>query len=459
MRSNKRRIYIGILLLAAVGAQGAKKFQVDLPFLINRGLLIYPELKKKHHDLRHAYLRKEEVNIKRLPDVRTEVYFNYLPYVDGKTMDVDWNEWSPIIRQSVTATLPLYSFGKLDNAEKAAEYNIEVKKAEIEETKASLQYQIKKIFWGYLFTNSLVKYILDKTIPKYEKVVNEREEEFKKGKIKRATLESAKINYYSLRKNEAEARQGLDESMMWIKTICGAAEEDQVEFAQDRLEPLNLDIKPFFYYLDLAKRYNHDMKKVYYGYMARKYYNEFQQSAGYPDLFLAVRGDYTYHSYKSETNLLWPEKSGNVGFVLGLRWDLSFWKHSNAQRQNDELFLGDLQKIKMGYKFQELEIRKVYEKMKEKKKQLVYSEQQFKAARRWLIFTINAYETGAGNVGDAQEGLTTLFYRQKDYYQAIYEFNLAIAAFEQILGIELVDYKKIFLAKSNYEDEGQDEEE
>lgn len=451
----RKILFIILVVISFSQLLRAKNIKVDLFYLMERGEIIYPDLKKKYHNLRYARLQETQAFLARFPQFNLNFGFNFVPKVPYNLGEIDqtkWDEWTPVVFPNFSMQLPLYTFGKISNAEEAAKYNVELKKTEIEETGSYVRYQVKQIFWGYVLVHSITDYILKDTISKYEKIIRDKENQFRAGKITRSTLEQARIDYYDLKRNEAEAHQKKEESTRWLKMIAGAGEQDTVSLNVERMVPVELSVKPLHYYLDLAKRYNHGFKKVHYGYLARKHKYHYDQARLLPNIALVANLRYIYHRFdESEFNTILPDNgdkgwSGYFGFVFTL--NLSFWNTVVDYKKNEEQYLGDLERIKLGYKYQELKIKQAYDELIERKKRLRFSEEQFKAAKRWLILSINAYEAGTGKIGDAQRGLITLFRRKKDYYYSIFHFNMAVAKFEQLLGMEIVAYKKMFGIKS-----------
>lgn len=433
----------------------AKEIKVTLPFLMDKAALMYPELKKKYHELIYAHLRENEVYYKKFPKISFNAYFNYVPllYKQDGALKLDFKDWSPFAAPQLSLSVPVYTFGKISNASKAAKYNVEVKKAEIEETTAFVSYQVKKIYWGYLLLKSLNEFILKDTIKKYEKILSDKEKAFGEGKASRADLESTRISYYGLKKNQAEAIKRYKESLSWLKMICSAKEKDKIKIESARLVPVNFSPKPIYVYLDLAKKYNPGFKKVHYGYLAKKFWYKYKQASLMPDIFFFLNATYIYHTFdQSKFDIIIPDREWNFYFGFGIRFDLTIWNTINEHKKNKIEYLKDLETIKVGSRFLEIKLKQAYENMIEKKKRLEYSKAQFKAAKRWVILSINAYEAGTGNSSDAQNGIATLFQRKKDYYTSIYDYNVAIAEFEKLLGMDIVNYNKIVSSKGEEEE-------
>ncbi len=431
----------------------AKTYKVDFKFLLQKGLTTYPSIKKKQYEVKNAELLKEKAVLSRLPKIDGTVYFNYVPYisdVEGSKGQIDFGNWTFFAKPTATLTLPLYTFGKISNANRAAEYNIKLKKSELASEKSNIEYQMKKLFWSYLLASSIKENIIDRTIGKFEKIVNDREKEFIQGKIKRAKLESSKIDYYNLKKNEVDVISGLNESLRWLRMVCGASETDEISIDAERLKAIELNLKPYYYYLNLAKKYNPILKKIHYGYLARKYQYKYQYANTLPDIFFGLNLAYVYHGFDDENSIL-PSDGWTIYFAFGVKWELSFWNKNNQSKIYKNQYLSDLEDMKVAYEMSELQLKKIYEDLKSKKQKLFYSDQQFKAAKRWVIFSINRYESGTGSIDEAQEGYKRLFYRQKDYYSSIYDYNMAIASFEAAMGMKLINYDQLYKNKVKYE--------
>jgi hypothetical protein len=81
-----RKAVSGIILFFSLlpGFLFCAEKEVDLGFLLQKGELIYPDLKKKFYELQHARAREDEVFARRLPDLdvnrRKRLEPFYCPY-------------------------------------------------------------------------------------------------------------------------------------------------------------------------------------------------------------------------------------------------------------------------------------------------------------------------------------------------------------------------------------------
>lgn len=451
--------------LKAQDKQDKENKPLTFSFLLERGELRYPDVKRRIHALAGAQAQVKDVFYRRLPDLNFTFNFNYLPYVykqnrgSGSSYyfdEVFSKSWSPFINPTLNVTVPIYTFGKIYHGEKAAKAQVEMKKAEVEEAIGSVRFNIKKLYWGFLYTQSLIKYVLDITLPQYEELLQDQEKDFKEGKVTRASFEKNNITYYDLKKNQAEVQFNFAEVSQWIKLLGDLSENSLIRLEHERLFPLNIKIQSYAYYLNLFKNHDPSLKKSRFAYEARSQQYEYQKATFYPDIFFAGRLNYVYHQFSDELDIrpgyglketIFGSTGVSFGVVFGLRWNLSLWKGFNQQKKYQTSYLADLEQIKMAETFFEAELKKSYENLIRKEKILKATEEQFKAARRWTIFAMNAHKAKTGSLSDAQNGLITLFHKKKDYYTAIYQFNLGVAEFEKQLGLELVNYSSLPLGE------------
>ncbi|HCL55654.1 MAG TPA: hypothetical protein DHW82_01405, partial [Spirochaetia bacterium] len=333
----KKFILICLLNIITSNFLFSKTYQIEFETLIERGSLIYPDLKRKQFELSNVILQKEEVDYRRLPSISGGLGFSYVPYIyrDGGTIKIDSSfpaDWSIVLAPSLSVTLPIYTFGKIPNGEKAALYQVELKKAELEETDSNVRYQMKQVFWGYLLAKIMIDKILKDVLKQYDKFVSEKETDFSQGKTTRASLESTKIAYYDYQRHESDAYLSLNQTYYLIRAIYGASKEDTVETPYKRLLPVELSIKPFEDYLELSKNFNYSFKKAHFGYLARKYYYEYQKATYWPDIGLLFSTSYVYRkqdkmfeengSYIPKTTLL-PEIGWTISLGFGMNFDFT----------------------------------------------------------------------------------------------------------------------------------------
>ena len=86
-----------------------------------------------------------------------------------------------------------------------------------------------------------------------------------------------------------------------------------------------------------------------------------------------------------------------------------------------------------------LEVEKLFLEMNDAQSILSAQAGALKAARSWVLAKTDLYQYGLAELRDTLDGLVQFFTSQMAYLQAIYDYNVAVAALERATGMLLPD--------------------
>jgi len=125
--------------------------------------------------------------------------------------------------------------------------------------------------------------------------------------------------------------------------------------------------------------------------------------------------------------------------VLGIRWDLNFLTTSAklAQARADlERLHAQQRDAASGL---QLEIRRAYSDVTQARDTIAATEEGRKAGRGLLILTVSNFDLAIGEAEELFKSLGTYTEASTDYFRAVHDYNVAVAALGKAVGAELTD--------------------
>jgi outer membrane protein TolC len=125
--------------------------------------------------------------------------------------------------------------------------------------------------------------------------------------------------------------------------------------------------------------------------------------------------------------------------VLGMHWDLNFF----SQRAKIDQAKADLDRVRAEQRAAEsglrLDIRRAYSDVQQQQATITSAEKGRKAARGWLILSVSNFDLGIGEAEDLFNALGAYSETSADYFRAVHDFNVAVAALGRAVGGEITD--------------------
>ncbi len=184
------------------------------------------------------------------------------------------------------------------------------------------------------------------------------------------------------------------------------------------------------------------------GIRAREAEEEARFRKFFPDFVFFAEFEYAYSNVADDMTFPYYDPFNTLGFGAGLamRFDLNIGaklgelKKTRAQKSALQVELdGAETSIR-------LEVEKLFMEMQDAKSMIAVLENALKSARGWVIAKLDLFENGMATLQEVVDGLTQFFLAQLAYYQAVYDFNLAVAMLERATGVELVSTAALDMA-------------
>ncbi len=359
---------------------------------------------------------------------------------DAFSYDRDYSVWGPYIHAKLQMTMPVFTWGKIDAYLKAADNGIKVAENEKLQKANEVAYEIKKYYYSLLLARTLKKVVED-----VEKILAEAVQKAQQmyengeGEVKKSDLEKLKVYLGTAEKYRHEAEKGVIMARLALMQKMGMKEQDNFDIRDSRLSRQPYELRDAQYYVDLAFNHRPEWMMVRHGIRAKSLLVEAEKADRYPVFFLAAEASYDKAWVVKDQKNPWLNDNFNNfygGAAIGAKFDFAP-KTLNAKIREKQ---AEADQLKEKERFAKdgiaLQVKNSYYNAKEAADNIVSMKKAADAADKWVMAAGLTYGLGTGDVKDALEGLAARAQAQKDYYQAIFDYNMALAELAKNCGLD-----------------------
>ncbi len=401
---------------------------------------------------RAEYQPRIEVQALLAPMTGHRVPSGATPFTSQYSTDLgDLGEWGIWTKINVKLIQPIYTCGKITWLNRARKLGVEVSRGFEAMAAADVRLETMKAWFGLELTRRLTEVLVEGR-GYFDKARSHLDELEKSDDASWDPVDRMKVNVYEAQiiEQEMDARRMLELAGGQLKRLAGmdpmaptvflAGGEPSpvvplVEISMDDAIAAALENRP-------------ELAALRSGVKAREAEEEARFRKFFPDFVLYAEFDYAYSNVADDLTFPYYDPFNSLGFGAGLvmRFDL------NIGAKLGELKKTRLQKSSLRTELDgaetsiRLEVEKLFLEMQDAESMISVRQSALKSARGWVIAKLDLYENGMAPLQDVVDGLTQFFLAQLSYYQAIYDFNLAVATLERATATELVPVASLDMA-------------
>lgn len=373
----------------------------------------------------------------------------------------------PFVRQDLTITVPIYTFGKTTAAANLAQLGIDNTGLELENARLDSVVQLQRAYWGVrlsLAFQEMLQEGAELISEQLEKMQEKRDfgetdfdiKDFRKLQIFDAEIKSRIVDNQKL---GILARAGLH----FLTDI-----PQPTPIALDPLQELDSppQLQEADYYIARALGHRPQLKQLEKAAQARAYQANLATADWYPDIFAALRFGFSWStvdtgfqeictapSLDAATGCEFPRDQAmldgqplfarpygdplhslSLQVAIGLRWNIDpFQLYAKSKKADAQVEVLDAQRAR-AQKAVAFEIRTLYQSAADGLEKLAINQERLKAAERWRNqFGLSSQSAGA-DIKDAVEPLQAYFEARAKYLQTIYDYQIARAELARAVG-------------------------
>jgi outer membrane protein TolC len=345
-----------------------------------------------------------------------------------------------LVVTSVSLAQPLWTFGKLSTLKDMAHQGIEVSRATVRVAEDELRYQMARAWWGLVLVHDLREMIeegqklMAEQQEKLEKQKDEGDDDYNpsdllKLKVSAAELEDKARQFH---RNKALAEDALRVAM--------GDRHDLPVAPQGELQPLALTPLPMEAYEALALANSPRLLAMRGGVRVEVLQAEMAANNLWPDILFIARYASVYAPSREATQdslATNPNNSATSGVGITVRWNIDLFRNvaklNQARAEATQATLaerGERERIRA-------EVRNLVREMLDYRAMIDVQDKAYRAARGWLSSEQQNHEDGLGEFAEVLRALESYYRRRLAYAEAIYNFNVAVAAVSRAVGQDI----------------------
>ncbi|HTM44991.1 MAG TPA: TolC family protein, partial [Polyangiaceae bacterium] len=365
------------------------------------------------------------------PSVRgTGVYSPNSDVALSRSMGVAW-------QLGFEGVVPLWTFGKIDNAIDAAEAQTQVSAQEVLKAKHEVQMAVRQAYYGLqLSTDAL--YLVRSAMHRIDKYL-ERMEAKPDIDTNDVDYVKVKMNRAELTARESEALKDTEIARATLAFLIGSAAP--VQIVDEPLIPIKHTLSPLVRYLDAAKLYRPEINMAHAGLLARQAQLRMQQSRYFPDLGLGLSANWMRApEIDDQRNPFVHDPANYLHYGVGLvmRWKLDFFSQSAraAQAQADLDAMQANEQYAMGGVG--VEVQTAFQQASDAARRLDAYTEATRYAKRWLVSVQQGIDVGTFDDQDIVEPAKEYALKKFARMQATFDYNMALAKLALATGWDAV---------------------
>jgi outer membrane protein TolC len=234
-----------------------------------------------------------------------------------------------------------------------------------------------------------------------------------------------------------EAKRGQGFARDAMRVLLGPQAPIDIDVDDEVFEPVEVKDRPVTYYEDLARYNRPEARLLDHAVKAKNALADLERLKAYPDVVLVFTGAFARAQDVDDPQNGFMShyfNSTSAGLAAALRMPLDIGpKLARATRSSAEA-------AEIGYRRLEalggiaLEVRKAYGEMSEAAERIKAVQKGEKAAKSWISAVAQNFAVGLAEARDLTDALVAFFNMRYRYLQAVFDYNVAVAALTRATG-------------------------
>jgi outer membrane protein TolC len=344
----------------------------------------------------------------------------------------------PFVQLGVSATLPIFTFGKISAANRAADAQVRLGEWDVEKERQQVRGDVRRAYYGVTLARDLLALTTDALAQLDDAILSVRKKlEGGERGVDDADRVKLEINRDDLVARIADVRRGEASALAALRFYTGI--QTGFEVPDEPLARPTTPLGPIVSYLTAARTHRPDVNRARAGVVARSAQVDWARANRLPDLGLGMQLDWTLApgvkgpvAGIDTTSLNNPQ----VGAAFGLQWSLDLFT-KNARVHQAESNLDEaraLERLALGGSATEVEV--AYANAVEASAREESWERAVHRAKGWVAAVRDAIELGTKDESALVEPLRHFVQARANQLQALMDTNMTRAELARLTGWE-----------------------
>lgn len=408
------------------------------------------ELRAQDFEILRARYRQKQARVRGIPVLEYDFLIAPAPRnVDDAVRSFVTGNVTFFQKGKIAFGLPLYSFGKIGLAQELALQGLLAEELKKNKMKGEQLLRTKRLYYGILLAKDLSELLedakghLESEIERKKKLeeAQANSEDSEDSEAKEDPVELVKLKLYlfevlnRIHQVEQKSALGLDA----LRLQLGLSPQVEVNLAEAHLEPLDYDLEPLKVYLEEAKRHQANRGLLKVGLRAKEAQWQLKKKEMTPDFGFGGFYEFGYTIQEIEGLVLTddfnnPFNFQRAGVGIRLKGKLDVKGSTSKIKQAEAEYLKVALQQSAALEGLDLELKKTYLGVQNKKKNLVNQREAMKTARQYVFLTQTNLDIGIGDKNAYSEALQAYLLTRGRYFEAILNYNMAVGELEEKAG-------------------------
>jgi outer membrane protein len=429
------------LIGAGLVAAPARAEQLSRGAAIQRALEQNPQVAAARAGEAQAEARRAQARSARLPTVSVTVALGpslKAELVPGSAVqstenaygDVGLGDLSVVLGGELSVLQPLYTFGKIDERERAASHEIRARRAQTEMTRATLAVKVAELYEGLLLAHDVERFLLEtehwllRSIEDTEAGIAKNTGATEQDLARlRAALTAAELGLNQARAGKRQAAAGLAAYL----GLRSAADVQPKETGLELLPALALDEAQL---VALAQSERPELAALTEGGRAFAALARAEAAGNWPDFFALAfaRGAYTPGRDLVQTRYVQDPLNGFYpGMLLGARWQMTGGMASERAAEQRARGLELERQLSWARVGVGAEVSKALEDVLRAQKDSEQVDGSLGSTKQWLVRASADYSIGLGDSRELTDAAAAYVQLRMVSFESRYRHNVARA--------------------------------
>lgn len=332
----------------------------------------------------------------------------------------------------VTLSQPLFTGYKLKSAYELAKVGIDVAKVNKEKEMLDIVLKTKESYFSILQAEKAVE-VADQAVKQFEAHLDVAQNFFNEGMITKNQVLETEVNMAEAIQAGIKAENLVFLAKARFNNILRRPIDAPVQ-VEDILayRPFDHDLP---YCLNQAMTLRPEIRAVRLKIDMAREQVRFSRAGYYPTVALAANHTWKGDSYKVNGGRSATEDHASWDVTVGLTWEFWNWMKTRdavrSSKADQDMAYNGLIQIQDGIR---LEVNHYFLSLKEAEKQIFVTEKAIERAEENYRMSEERYKVQIGTSTEVIDAATLLTSARRRYYDALYNYNLAWATLEMVMG-------------------------
>lgn len=443
-------LIIGVFCLVARPAfsanlsDGIPLYRLGLNQCIGLALKQNEQIKAAFYDIQTVVAQKIEATKRAIPVVKFKYRVAPVPQdVNNPASSFFKGDISILNSFKVEVGAPVYTFGRLNIAKTLADLGIDLKALQKQKKEEEVALNIYKLYQGILLAREL-RILIHEGFDAIDKKIAELETEETSDQLQILKL---KVILYEVERKLQDANSKEVIAIATLKALMGLEDDVDFDINDKSLKQEKFTHKNFDEILELSKQHRPEYQLLHLGLLAKSKKIDLEKREYFPTIGVGGFFDFGVTpgivGDESETEFTNPFNYTRAGVGLELESNLDFRKIKSKVELAKADYYKTLAEKRAASRGLELDLKKSFLELKENRFLLSRAEKDKRAARQMVFLTKSNLDIGLGEKKDYLDALQTYLLFQGRAFEAIFNYNNAVATLKLKMGLLYQEQKEL----------------